>query len=92
MTQARDPLPDPKIELVEVFRTGNAAVAAVARSLLEDAGIDYELRGDWDVPGIYKNPQGPAVLIVRQGDAAETTQLLAHLVEGLEPGPRSDDA
>jgi hypothetical protein len=40
-----DPRPDPNIRLSVVFRTTRAGVAAVARSLLEAAGIENEVRG-----------------------------------------------
>jgi Putative prokaryotic signal transducing protein len=39
-------VPHPDVELDTVFESTNPALLAVAKSLLEDAGIEYESRGD----------------------------------------------
>ena len=88
------PPPDPDIRLCVVFRTTNAAIAAVAKSLLDGAGIEYEVRRDtlrgtlgaWDVPGFVVNVGvNPAEFLVRESDAESARQLLADLGEGADP-------
>lgn len=78
------PSPDPTIRLVPVFETEDYGVAAVAKSLLDDAGIDYSVSGEilrnfvgWGSPGVYG--VRPAVFVVREEDAARTRELLAQL-------------
>jgi hypothetical protein len=76
--------PDPTIRLVTVFETADPGLAAVAKSLLDDAGIDHTIRGEtqanvfgWGTrmsPGV-----GVPAFQVREQDAARATELLARL-------------
>jgi len=82
--------PDP----VTVFETGNPAVLAVAKSLLEGANIPYyaagenvqQLFGGGALGGI--NPiTGPVRIEVSADDAADAKALLSDL----DPDPSDDD-
>jgi Putative prokaryotic signal transducing protein len=81
----RRPQPDPTIRLVTVFETEDVGVAAVATSLLEDAGIDHAVRGDtlrnvlgWGGSSFF-HAAGPVRFEVREEDAERATALLAQL-------------
>jgi hypothetical protein len=81
------PQPDPAIRLVTVFETADVGVAAVATSLLEDAGVDHAVRGDtlrtvlgWGASGFF-NAAGPLEFQVREEDVARAAELLAPLNE-----------
>lgn len=93
VTTTSRPTPDPNIELVTVFRTSDWGMAAIVTSLLEDAGIEYALRGDalrsfmggW---GGFNSALGDAEFQVREADAPEAARLLARLAEPqTDPGP-----
>jgi hypothetical protein len=77
--------PDPNIKVI-VFRTSDAATAAFAESVFQDANIDCWVRGrtlhdvmGWDQPGLYSSALGPVEFHVREPDAAEALELLAPL-------------
>jgi hypothetical protein len=85
MTRHR-PAPDPDIRLVTVLRSNDGGLVAVAKSLLEDAGIDYVVRGEtlrnvmgWGGPGVFNNAIGEAEFQVREDDAPDASRLLARL-------------
>jgi hypothetical protein len=80
--------PSPDTPLVVVLETADAAVIAVAKSLLEAEGIDYYVRGEnlSDLFGFgritafnYILGEPPAFL-VRDEDAARARELLADLL------------
>jgi hypothetical protein len=88
------PTPVPDVQLVSVLATGDAALIAVAKSLLEGEGIDYLLRGEGlqDLFGFgritgFSYAMGPAEFQVRVEDAERARALLADL----EPPTPSDD-
>jgi hypothetical protein len=75
--------PDPKIETV--YATGDPALVALAKSLLEDAGIEYGTKGD-DIQlfgggrlGGFNILCGPVEFVVAAEDAPTARELLAHL-------------
>lgn len=79
--------PEPDVELVPVYRSANAALTALARSLLEGENILYMLRGDnlqdlfgWGRIGAgYNVLVGPAEFWVRADDAERATERLKDL-------------
>jgi hypothetical protein len=81
------PPPDPDIELVAVFRTGDAGLIPLAKSLLDSEGIEYLVRGEavQDLFGSgrvgagYNIVTGPAEFVVRQSDADRARALLDDL-------------
>lgn len=93
------PQPDPDIELVSVYRTGDAALTAVAESLLQDEQIDYMLRGEGlqdlfgygRIAGAFSYAVGPAEFLVRSTDAERARELLKDLDERGSGRPRAKD-
>jgi len=89
------PPPDPSIALVPVLHTGDAAVIAIAGSLLEAEGIEYLVRGaglqdlfGWGRVGAgYNILTGPAEFVVREDDAQRARELL----QDLNTPARTDD-
>jgi hypothetical protein len=88
------PPPEPNLELVPVFRTGDAGVVALAKSLLEGEGIEYMARGDglqdllgWGRLSGFNSIVGPVEFVVRSDDAARVRALLRDLasVEDVPP-------
>jgi hypothetical protein len=81
------PPPDPSIALVSVLHTGDAALIAFARSLLDAEGIEYMVRADglqdlvgWGRVGAgYNILTGPAEFVVREDDAQRARELLQDL-------------
>lgn len=81
------PAGDPMVELVTVFESGNPALIALARSLLDSAEIEFVTSGDalqdlfgWGrFPGGMNLLAGPVVFQVRAEDAEEATALLRDL-------------
>jgi hypothetical protein len=76
--------PDPKIETVYV--TGDPALVAMAKSLFEDAKIEYFTKGDeiQDLFGLGRlgglnYVTGPVEFVVAAEDAPTARELLAHL-------------
>jgi len=90
------PEPTPDVNLVPVLATGDSGIIAIAQSLLENAEIDYFVRGDGlqDLFGLgrltgYSYLMGPAEFLVRADDAARAHELLDPLIE---PGPAGDSS
>lgn len=78
-------------DLSVVFRSGNPVTFGMAKSILEEAEIDFEVVGEnsqlvigMGVVGTGTNfVTGPASILVRAEDADEASELLASL-EGFE--------
>jgi hypothetical protein len=88
---------DPKIETV--YATRNPTLGALAKSLLEDAEIEYFIKS-YGIPGLanicggLNCVNGPMEFVVAGKDAPKARELLAHLDDALpderseaEPGP-----
>jgi hypothetical protein len=80
------PEPTPDAELVCVLATGNPALIAIAKSLLDGDQIDYFVKGDalQDLFGLgrvtnYSFAMGPPEFWVRTDDAERARVLLADL-------------
>lgn len=81
------PAPDPTIQLTSILATGDHAVIAIARSLLDAEGIQYVVRAEglqdlfgWGRVGAgYNIVAGPAEFVVREEDAQRARDLLADL-------------
>ena len=81
------PTPEPNLDLVPVFRTGDAGFIALAKSLLDGEGIDYLARGDGlqDLFGCgrlgvgFSYVVGPVEFVVRSDDAPRVRAVLADL-------------
>jgi len=80
------PEPTPDVELVPVLATGNPALIAIAKSLLDGDGIEYMLKGEGlqNLFGIgtasnYSFAMGPAEFWVRAADGERARALLADL-------------
>jgi hypothetical protein len=95
-----DPLPDPTIELVPVFETGDAGLIAIVKSILEGEGIDYLLRGEGvqdlfgagRLTGGFNYITGPARFLVRREDEDRAREVLNELSNPAEgPPPPQDD-
>jgi Putative prokaryotic signal transducing protein len=78
--------PNPDVKLVPVLSTEDVGLVAVAKSLLESAGIDYVVRGEtvrnvmgWAGGGMFSPALGPAQFQVRESDAPDAIKLLAEL-------------
>ena len=69
----------PDVELVTVLTTGNDAVIPVAKSLLDDAGIEYLAKNE-GFHGLFPVSRFRVEIQVRQDDEEEARQLLADLV------------
>jgi len=77
------PNPEPDMDLVKVYETGNAAIIPVYESLLNDAGIEYLAKGEgiqdlfgWGRFGTNLNYAiGPVEFYVRADFADEARQL-----------------
>ena len=74
------------VELVPVLATGDMAVIALAKSLLEGEAIDYFVKGEGlqDLFGLgrmtgYSFAMGPAEFWVRADDEARARELLKDL-------------
>jgi Putative prokaryotic signal transducing protein len=81
------PDPTPDVNLVPVLTTGDSGIIGIAKSLLENAEIDYFVRGDGlqDLFGLgrltgYSYLTGPAEFLVRADDAARAHELLDPLI------------
>ena len=82
-------------DLVTVYETGDPAAIALAKSLLESAGIEFIAKGDTiqDVIGLGRFPggtnllTGPVEFQVSPKDAAKAKSILSDLAEesGDEP-------
>jgi hypothetical protein len=80
--------PDPDIELVPVFRSGDEGRILLAKSLLDAEGIVYLARGDglqdlfgWGrVLTGFNYVVGPVEFVVRKEDETRARELLQDLV------------
>ena len=80
-------------DLVTIFETGDPSLVALAKSLLDSAGIEFAAKGDaiQDLFGLGRFPggsnlvTGPVVFQVRPEDATEARSLLRELRQD-EPG------
>jgi len=88
--------PDPKIETV--YATGDPALVAMAKSLLEDAKIEYFTKGYeiQDLIGIgtlggLNNVTGPVEFAVAAEDAPTARELLAHLDDAVSNEPPEEE-
>jgi Putative prokaryotic signal transducing protein len=77
-------------DLVTVLETGDPGIIAVARSLLDSAGIEFTTKGEalQDLLGLGRFPgganalAGPVVFQVRPEDAEQARSLLSELHRG----------
>ncbi len=74
------PKPQPDLELVTVLATGNPALFAVAKSLLEDSGIEYLTQNE-GLHNLFPVHRFRIQFQVRQEDEEEAAALLAELEE-----------
>jgi hypothetical protein len=83
-----DPVTDPTpVQLVTVYRTGDAALIPLIKSILDQAGIEYAVKGEQlqDLFGVgragadYNVIVGPAEFEVRAEDESQTRELLSEL-------------
>ena len=79
-----------------IFRTGDAGLVALAKSLLEGEGIEYMARGDglqdlfgWGRLAGFNPVVGPVEFVVRSDDAPRARALLRDLtsVEDSQENP-----
>ena len=80
--------PEPDVELVPVFRSGDEARIVIAKSLLDAEGIKFLVRGDglqdlfgWRRLGAgFNQITGPVEFVVRKDDEERTRELLRELL------------
>lgn len=93
LTAARPGPPgDPTIALTTVFAAGDPARLAMAKSILDAAGIEYLVRGEglqdlfgWGRVGTgYNMIAGPAEFVVREEDAQSAREILRDLLTSEE--------
>ena len=92
----REEHPDPKIETV--YATGDPALVALVKSLLEDAEIEYFTKGYeiQDLIGIGRLGGlnyviGPVEFVVAAKDAPTARELLAHLDDAVSDEPPEEE-
>jgi len=96
--EAPAPPPEPNLELVPVFRTGDAGLVALAKSLLEGERIEYLARGEGlqdlfgggRLGGGFNIVVGPVEFVVRSDDAPRVRALLRDLASVEEARPPDD--
>ncbi|RPJ81987.1 MAG: DUF2007 domain-containing protein [Acidobacteria bacterium] len=94
--EAEDEPPEPEMELVTVFDTGEPADVLVAKSILEAEGIDFfakdegvqDLFGAGRLGSGFNTMAGQVEIQVRPEDADRARQLLTRLDEG----PQAEEA
>lgn len=87
--------PEADLKLVTVVRVGDPASIAVAKSVLQSAGIDFVTKNEFvqDLFGWGRFPSGtnlvmgPIELQVREEDAQDALELL----KGIDPAPARDE-
>ena len=87
--------PEADLKLVTVMRAGDPASIAVAKSVLQSAGIDFVTKNEFvqDLFGCGRFPSGtnlvmgPIELQVREEDAQDALELL----KGIDPAPARDE-
>jgi hypothetical protein len=89
--------PDPNIETV--YATGDPAMVALVKSLLEDAKIDYFTKGDeiQDLFGLgtlggLNYVIGPVEFMVEAKDASVARELLSHLDDAVPNEPPEEES
>jgi hypothetical protein len=94
------PIPEehPDLEIETVYATGDPAVVALVKSLLEDAGIEYFTKGDeiQDLIGLGRLGGlnyviGPVEFEVSAEDAPAARELLAHLDDATPDEPPEEE-
>ena len=75
-------------DLMTVLETGDLAVVALAKSMLEEAGIDYAVKGELPMQQLSV---GPVEIQVDKDHEAEASELLADLVVGKLPADAQED-
>jgi hypothetical protein len=95
---ASDERAEPDAELVEIFETGEATLAPIVRSLLDEEGIEHLVQGEGvqELVGLGRVggsniAAGPVRFFVREEDAARARELLAHLAAGEVELPADQD-
>jgi hypothetical protein len=86
--------PDPKIETV--YTTRNPTLVALAKSLLEDAEIEYFIKscgipGLANIGGGLNCVNGPMEFVVAGKDAPTARELLAHLEDAVPGEPPEEE-
>ena len=80
--------PEHDIRLVTVLRTSDWGIVAIAKSVLENAGIDYFVKNEV-VRGLqgwqFSAYPGDAEFQVREADAPAASRLLARLDKPIAP-------
>ena len=76
------------LELVKIFESGNPALLSLARSLLDDAQIDYTSPS---ASRSFNSVVGPNMFFVRKEDEAEALALLADISEDMQFEELPDD-
>lgn len=76
------------VELVSVFKSNNQADLLIAKSLLEDAGIEYFAKNETAV-GFFAQGLGPIELQVRPDDVESSYEVLAAMDEPEDDIPRN---
>jgi hypothetical protein len=74
------PEPEERPELVSVFETNDLSILALAKSMLEEAGIAYVAKGELPMSQLAV---GPAEIQVDRDDKDMAHDLLRDLAEGL---------
>ncbi len=98
-TLPADEQPEPEIELVTVFDTGEPADVLVAKSLLEAEGIEFfakdegvqDLFGAGRLGSGFNTMAGQVEIQVRPEDADRARQLLERLDEGEDEGEDEEE-
>jgi hypothetical protein len=75
-------------ELITVLETGDLAVVALAKSMLENAGIEYVAKGELPMVQLAV---GPVEIQVDKDNGAEALELLESLAEGQGDDEEDDD-
>ena len=75
-------------ELITVLETGDLAVVALAKSMLEEGGIDYAVKGELPMEQLSV---GPVEIQVDKKDEAEASELLGDLAIGKVPAEQQED-
>ncbi len=80
----------PDVVFVTVYKTGNPALIAVVRSLLEDAGIPYYLKNE-GLQDLFPVGNFEIEIQVPEESEAEAEELLAKLAEDEAEGNSGDE-
>jgi hypothetical protein len=75
-------------ELITVLETGDLAVVALAKSMLENAGIEYVAKGELPMVQLAV---GPVEIQVDKDNEAEALELLESLAEGQDDDEEDEE-